>query len=269
MPTYRKLHTKTIDSLDVASMSSDFVRLTWVLLPLVSCRLGRGMVHAGWLKSKLHPLRDDVAGADAMSAINEFHILGLVEFYSVNGRKYYEIKNWHKYQGNTTKEAASDYPDPVENDDSLLQSDLLLTSSGAGQEQRPTNSVTDSVFSIQYSDADVDSISEESEIEKPIDELVEVFKSEFGILLTPHPTTNEWRDNWQPYLQALLDQHGSDSAGLIRAAKVAKSSAEKSAGKTFAVKSPKSINAWLGEAIQALSDEPHVPEIVLAPDGSY
>jgi len=71
MPRYRKLHVKTLESLDMNDMPDDFTRLMWVLLPLALCREGRGVHHAAWLKSKLFPLRFDVTEEMVEASIPE------------------------------------------------------------------------------------------------------------------------------------------------------------------------------------------------------
>jgi len=60
MLRYRKLHTKTVYSLDVNDMPDDFTRLFWVLPPLGLSREGTALDHPGYIKSKLFPLREDV-----------------------------------------------------------------------------------------------------------------------------------------------------------------------------------------------------------------
>jgi hypothetical protein len=110
MPQYRKLSTRTPESFDFNDLSDDFTRLTWVLLPLVSCKDGRGIDIPGWLIGRLYPLRQDVTPVMIESAMADFAARGMVQRYSVNGRNYYQIVNWAKYQGNTDKEGPSPYP---------------------------------------------------------------------------------------------------------------------------------------------------------------
>ena len=66
MPRYRKLHVKTVESLDINDMPDDFTRLMWVLLPLGLCREGRGIDNPAWIKSKLFPMRLDVSDCGEM-----------------------------------------------------------------------------------------------------------------------------------------------------------------------------------------------------------
>lgn len=112
MPRYRKLHTKIVESFDVNDMPDDFTRLTWVLLPLALCREGRGVANASWLKSKLYPLRDDVTIVMIGQALAHFRERGMIINYGVNGRGYFYVPSFRKYQGNITTEQLSDYPPP-------------------------------------------------------------------------------------------------------------------------------------------------------------
>lgn len=112
MPTYRKLHTKVIESLDFDDLGDDFTRLMWVLLPLKSCAEGRGRADGRMLKANLFPLRDDVKSTDCQAGLARIAELGMVRIYQVKGVLYYQINNWHDYQGDTTREANSIYPAP-------------------------------------------------------------------------------------------------------------------------------------------------------------
>lgn len=147
MPRYRKLHVKTVESLDINDMPDDFTRLLWVLLPLALCREGRGIHNPAWLKSKLFPLRTDINQDNISTAFDWLIKRGMVVPYSVNGRSYFHVPTFHKYQGTTTKEAESDYPPPPE-----LGSTEVQTNSRPTPELVQSKSVTDAVFNIQYSD---------------------------------------------------------------------------------------------------------------------
>ena len=125
MPQYRKLYVKVCESFDVNDLPDDFTRLMWVLLPLHSCREGRGVADDRWLHSKLFPLRTDVKPGQCLEALQAMDNLGMLTIYTVNGRPYYQIINWEEYQGNTSKEADSQYPLPQEADEAspeLVQS---------------------------------------------------------------------------------------------------------------------------------------------------
>jgi hypothetical protein len=132
MPQWRKLHVKVTESLDLNDMPDDFTRLLWVLLPLGADREGRGLDNGGWIKAKAMPLRMDVTHAMIEDAMAWYAERGMVRRYEVDGRAYFDITNFSKYQGNNTKEAESNYPPAPE----LLQTysrptpDLLRRNSG-------------------------------------------------------------------------------------------------------------------------------------------
>lgn len=115
MPRYRKLYTKTVESLDINDMPDDFTRLFWVLLPLALCREGRGLNSPAWLKSKLFPLREDINQERVGQALDWCIERGMIVAYSVDGRDYFYVPSFHKYQGSTVKEAESNYPAPPGN----------------------------------------------------------------------------------------------------------------------------------------------------------
>ncbi|MCB1716275.1 MAG: hypothetical protein KDK05_14210 [Candidatus Competibacteraceae bacterium] len=147
MPQYRKLYAKICESFDVNDLPDDFTRLMWVLLPLHSCRDGRGVADDRWLHSKLFPLRTDVSRGQCLQALQDMADLGMLTIYEVNGRPYYQITNWEEYQGNTSKEAASPYPAFQEVEK------VVLTSSRPTPELVQSRSVTDADADA-YSDAE-------------------------------------------------------------------------------------------------------------------
>lgn len=125
MPNYRKLHVKALESLDINDMPDDFTRLFWVLLPLALDCAGRGLDNAAWLKSKVFPLRCDVEPGAVATAMDWFCDRGMVERYEIDGRAYFWLPTFAAYQGDTSKEARSNYPAPPEQ---------VETNSGVGQE---------------------------------------------------------------------------------------------------------------------------------------
>jgi len=113
MPTWRKLYTKAIDSLDINDMPDDFTRLLWVMLPLGLDREGRGIFNFSWIRSKIMPLRTDVTLNMVEMAMEWYLKRGMVIGYQANGRNYFYIPTWHTYQGQTDREAESVLPAPV------------------------------------------------------------------------------------------------------------------------------------------------------------
>jgi hypothetical protein len=112
MPAWRKLYQKTTESLDVNDLPNDFTRLLWVLLPLgLDCE-GRGLDNPSWVKAKIMPLRTDVSLSRIAAAIDCFARRGMILRYQVDGRRYFVVPTWRKYQGDTSREAGSIFPPP-------------------------------------------------------------------------------------------------------------------------------------------------------------
>ena len=114
MPRYRKLYVKTTESLDINDMPDDFTRLMWVLMPLGLCQEGRGIDNAAWIKSKLFPLRIDVTQEMISTAMDWYEQRGMVRRYQINGRPYFCVPTFRTYQGDTSREADTNYPPPPE-----------------------------------------------------------------------------------------------------------------------------------------------------------
>ena len=154
MPKWRKLHVKALESEDIHDMPDDFTRLMWVLLPLVLDREGRGRRSGAWLRSKVFPLRTDVTVKQVDEAMTWFVFRLMIRVYEVDGRFYFWVPSFARYQGDTTKEAESDYPPPPESDDSdpWPTPELVETKSGVGPELVESRSGSDS-----DSDSDSDS----------------------------------------------------------------------------------------------------------------
>ena len=112
MPRYRKLHVKATESLDINDMPDDFTRLMWLLMPLGLCREGRGIDNSAWIKSRLFPLRIDVTLAMIDSAMAWYAERGMITRYAVDGRSFFCVPSFPKYQGDTSREAESNYPPP-------------------------------------------------------------------------------------------------------------------------------------------------------------
>lgn len=150
MPQYRKLWVKSLESLDINDMPDDFTRLLWVLLPLGLDREGRGMDSSSWVRSKIFPMREDVSNKMVQKAMDWYADRGMIKRYLVAGRRYFYIPTWSRYQGDTIKEAASNLPDPPQ--------EQLLSNSGVSPEQVGNNLASDS---SSESDADIESIKED------------------------------------------------------------------------------------------------------------
>lgn len=125
MPKYRQLHTKILDSYDFSEMPDDFCRVFWLLLTVVVDGEGRAMDNPAWIRSKMFPLREDVSAQKINGAIDWLASRGMVIRYTSNGRGYFYLPTFKKYQTGTDKEGKSVLPTP----------DLLRTYSGESQEE--------------------------------------------------------------------------------------------------------------------------------------
>ena len=190
MPQYRKLYTKSVESLDIAKMPDDFTRLTWLMLPLVCCREGRGMDYPTWLRSKLYPLRQDVTDDMVQDAFDWFASNGMIVRYQVDGRRYFYIKTWFEYQGNTSKETASIYPGP----------ELVKSSAGVTPELVESKSrVGLPLVNMNNESESEDEV--ESESVEPFRILFDAFLEATGIselMLVGHKAVDEINGKWIP-----------------------------------------------------------------------
>lgn len=162
MPTYRKLYVKTTESIDLNDMPNDFTRLLWVLLPLGLCRDGRGVDNPAWIRSKIMPLRTDVELKQIAAALDWYEQREMIQRYEVDGRHYFCILSWSKYQSNTAKESPSNYPAPPKvKSESEASRELVQTNSEPSLDQVPTRSSTDVDVDANV-DANVDAESDAS-----------------------------------------------------------------------------------------------------------
>lgn len=157
MPKWRKLYTKTVDSLDLNDMPDDFTRLLWVLLPLQLDRCGRGIDNPAWVRSKIFPLRLDVDVDQVRDAMNWYEARGMIERYEKNGRKYFWIPTWHKYQGSTSREGDSEIPAPDSYEDPDEPTPQVKSNSQPTHEQVKSNSGLDVDVDVDVNeDIDID-----------------------------------------------------------------------------------------------------------------
>lgn len=159
MPQWRKLHLKIVDSHDFNDLPDDFCRLTWTLLPLALDSEGRAHDDAGWMRSKLYPMRRDVSLEMIEATLISYAERGMIFRYEVSGRHYLHVPTFNVYQGKTDREAASVIPEPVKRTRKTAKSTLPVhpqSQSGPTHDLVRTGSMTDS---------DVD--AEEIRIEKP------------------------------------------------------------------------------------------------------
>jgi len=177
MPTYRKLHTKILDSYDFAEMPDDFTRVFWMLLTVVVDSEGRAIDNPAWLRSRMFPLRDNVSNEQIEGAMSWLAHRGMVVRYEVAGRKYFYVVNFKKYQTGTEREAKSTLPAP----DNSLMSDSRVSHEEDESSSLPSVSVNESV-----NESAIDSVKGQvEEILPPRPEVFTVYEQEIG-MLTPN-----------------------------------------------------------------------------------
>ena len=156
MPRWRKLHVKTRQSLDINEMPDDFTRLLWVLMPLGLDREGRALDNVSWVKAQLMPLRTDVTLKMVSAALEWYEGKSMIVRYAVNGRAYFHVPTFGHYQGDTTREAESEFPAPPGTDESEEIHEPVTSQSRATQEPVMRESSSDS-----DTDSNTDSEAEE------------------------------------------------------------------------------------------------------------
>ncbi|MFA7254036.1 MAG: DnaD domain protein [Patescibacteria group bacterium] len=112
MVKYRQTHTKILDSFDFNEMPDDFIRVCWVLLPLILDSEGRGIYSMSWIKSKMYPMRDDVSIEKLQTAFDWIKRRKMIVVYNHCGHDYFYIPTWKEHQSGTQKEAKSSLPTP-------------------------------------------------------------------------------------------------------------------------------------------------------------
>lgn len=176
MPRYRKLSVNILSSPDVDAMPDDFTRLVWTWLPLICTRDGTGLLHTTLLKSQLFPMRQDVTVNMIDQAFSHFEDAGLITIYEVDGRHYFFVRNFAKYQGVTTKETPSPYPSPPTQEsvktNARVSQELVLTNSRQGLPLVNMN------IAFEYDD------ESESESDQPFRVLFDAFLDATGIAET-------------------------------------------------------------------------------------
>ena len=192
MPQYRKLNVNILSSPDVDAMPNDFVRLSWTWLPLICTRDGTGLFHPTLIKSQLFPMRRDVSEQMIEDAFNWFETAELITVYEVDGRWYYHVCNFAKYQGVTIKESPSPYPQPPP--------DLVKSKSVPSQELVQTNSVPSLPLMNMNIESEYES-EDDSESVEPFRILFDAFLEASGIselMLVGHKAVDEITGKWIP-----------------------------------------------------------------------
>lgn len=229
MPQWRKLHESVLTSFDVNEMPDDFTRLFWVLLPLKVDKAGRGVDNVAWLHSMIFPMREDVTDQAIDCAFNWFTHRGMIERYEVDGRRYFWIPTFGKYQGNTSREADSRIPAPpidarptpakVDEPDEYTQ-DQDTNKSRPSHDLVVTRSLLDADADADI-DADTDAepaASVNDAVWSEILDMLDHFVTETKITPPTRATKRgqeALRDKWLIPLRDIRALHNSDPPGLI------------------------------------------------------
>lgn len=208
MPQWRKLHVKTIDSVDINEMPDDFHRLTWLMLPLVLDSAGRAIDNSAWLRSKLYPMRQDVTAEQVEAVVAWCASRGMLERYEVGDRKFFQVPTFEKYQGKTDREAVSVIPDKPKKSPKN-KAPQVMSNSGPTQDLGPSWSSLDV-------DVDVEEINTGANAPAAIDpvkELAGVFEKTAGIKI-PTPSTEKGRKQvgilwWNPLREMVQTANGA------------------------------------------------------------
>jgi hypothetical protein len=194
MPKYRQLHVKIIDSFDFNEMPDDFCRVTWMLLPIIVDREGRGIFSMAWLRSKIYPMREDVTTGALQAAFDWYINRGMIVTYQVENKSYFYIPTFRTYQSGTNKEAASVLPAPP---------DLLQSKSGVTPELVRVNTMQ-----IQYN-------AESSDKTPPLfsdNEAEQLYRAVTHHMSTPSGE----RQSIYDALRCIISQQGENAVDYLR-----------------------------------------------------
>ena len=113
MPKYRQLHTKVVDSYDLAGMPDDFTRLFYLLLIVVLDSQGRAIDNPAWLRSKAFPLREDVTIEQINGAMDYYDKKQLIVRYEAEGNRFFYCPSFLELQSGLNNETPSTLPEPT------------------------------------------------------------------------------------------------------------------------------------------------------------
>lgn len=80
------------------SKLSFFARLVWIGLFSNADDEGRGKGNSAYIKSHIFAYDDNLTITEIEEAIHEIEKSMSVRFYEVDGKRYYQLTNWHKFQ---------------------------------------------------------------------------------------------------------------------------------------------------------------------------
>ena len=85
------------ESEDFAKLSF-FARLVWIGLFSNADDAGRGKGNSAYIKSQIFAYDDKLTVKEIDNALAEIEKIMSVRFYEVDGKRYYQLENWHKFQ---------------------------------------------------------------------------------------------------------------------------------------------------------------------------
>lgn len=200
MPTYRKLHTKIIDSYDFAEMPDDFTRVFWMLLIVVVDSEGRAIDNPAWLRSKMFPLRSDVEASQIEHSLSWLAERKMIIRYQVDGRGYFQVVTFKDYQTGTDREAKSVLPAPPVKPPEPATHEEVKSGSEPGQEL-PGPTLQPVVVSVSVNESDPVSVKEPEPQKTPHQEFV-------NKLVTNYPELAFYGLDEAKELDALFDKYG-------------------------------------------------------------
>lgn len=80
------------------SKLSMFARLVWIGLISNADDEGRGRANMAFLKSQIFPFDDELSLKKIENALQEIKNFMKIDFYEVDGKKFYQLNNWKKFQ---------------------------------------------------------------------------------------------------------------------------------------------------------------------------
>ena len=80
------------------SKLSYFARLVWIGLFSIADDEGRGKGNSAYIKSQIFAYDESLSVKDIDDALAEIEKIMSIHFYEVDGKKYYQLQNWLKFQ---------------------------------------------------------------------------------------------------------------------------------------------------------------------------
>ena len=152
MPKYRQLHTKLVDSQDIADMPDDFTRLLYLTFIVILDSGGKAIDNPAWIRSKAFPLREDVTLEQIKTAMDWYEQRGQIVRYEIGGKKYFICPKFIELQSGLEKELKSNIPNPPA--ESLRSnSGITLESLRSQSVSIQCNAIQDNSIQIQDNDA--------------------------------------------------------------------------------------------------------------------